>query len=186
MHQLAAQQVHWDGRKWPNRLHWQFTMTRLGEDEHGTWLTVPAGSVAQRGHDAPRVLEDGFVSLVPAGAWWQAEFYRTHPRLEVYVNIGTPCEWHHSRVRQVDLDLDVVRAWDGSVDTLDEDEFADHQVRFGYPQELVDRARRTAAEVTALLERRVEPFGDAAQRWLAMANPCTRGGPMPTGARPSS
>ncbi len=40
--------VHWDGRKWPDRLHWQFDMTRLGEDEHGIWLYMPADSEHQQ------------------------------------------------------------------------------------------------------------------------------------------
>lgn len=35
----------------------------------------------------------------------------------------------------VDLDLDVVRRFDGSAEILDEDEFAEHQVRYGYPPE---------------------------------------------------
>jgi len=163
-------QVHWDGRKWPDRLHWQFEMTRLGEDEHGTWLFVPPGATARRGAEPPVAIPHGFVSLVPPDAWWEAEFYRpSHPRWEVYVNIGTRCEWHPGRIRQVDLDLDVVRGHDGTVQTLDEDEFADHQVRFEYPAELIERARAATAEVTALLQTRAEPFGSAAHRWLALA-----------------
>jgi hypothetical protein len=164
-----GQQLRWDGRKWPNRLHWQFEMTRLGEDNYGVWLHVPAGTVARRGHDAPLVLADGFVSLIPDAAWWEAEFYATHPSYEVYVNIGTPCEWHPGRVRQVDLDLDVVRTRSGEVETLDEDEFADHQIRFGYPRRLIDGARTAATEVADLLEQRAEPFGSAFQGWLALA-----------------
>jgi uncharacterized protein len=161
--------VRWDGRKWPDRLHWQFVMRRLGSDEHGTWLVVPAGTVVRRGHEAPRVLDTGFVLLVPVKAWWEAEFYPAHPRHEVYVNIGTPCEWQPGRVRQVDLDLDVIRTIGGTVEVLDEDEFADHRVRFGYPSELVDGARRAADETADLLRRRVEPFGTAARRWVTLA-----------------
>jgi protein associated with RNAse G/E len=166
----TAREVRWDGRKWPNRLHWQFEMTRLGEDQHGVWLSVPAGTVVRRGHDAPRVLADGFVSLIPAGAWWEAEFYRNHPDHEVYVNIGTPCEWHPGRVRQVDLDLDVIRTFSGAVETLDEDEFADHQVRFRYPVDLIEGARAAAADVAELLRQGAEPFGTAARRWLDLAD----------------
>lgn len=162
-------EVRWDGRKWRNRLHWQFMMERLGEDEHGVWLSVAAGTVARRGHDAPLTLADGFVSLVPATQWWEAEFYPIHPHHEVYVNIGTPCEWHPGRVRQVDLDLDVIRTFSGDVEMLDEDEFADHQVRFAYPPELIEGARRAADEVIDLLQRRAEPFGTAADRWLTLA-----------------
>jgi protein associated with RNAse G/E len=63
----------------------------------------------------------------------------------------------------------VVRTRDGRVEILDEDEFADHQVRFGYPQKLIDGARAAAIEVVTLLERRNEPFGEAAAHWLEVA-----------------
>lgn len=161
--------VRWDGRKWPDRLHWQFTMRRLGEDEHGTWLVVPAGTVVRRGHEAPRVLDDGFVSLVPPERWWEAEFYAAHSRHEVYVNIGTPCEWHPGRIRQVDLDLDVIRTFDGTVEVIDEEEFDENRERFAYPAELVVGARRAAAEVARQLSQGIEPFGAAAQRWMGLA-----------------
>ena len=158
--------LHWNGRKWRNRLHWQFDMTWLGEDAHGAWLAVPAGTVVRRGRDDAFRLPDGFVSVVPPHAWWTAEFYTTHPELEVYVNVGTPAEWLPGSIRQVDLDLDVVRRRSGSVQTLDEDEFAAHQVAYRYPHELMHDARRAADEVTDMLQRRVEPFDRASLPWL--------------------
>lgn len=107
--------------------------------------------------------------VAPVGAWWTVEFYSAHPLWELYVNIGMPCEWRAGAVRQVDLDLDVVRAIDGRVQVLDEDEFADHQVRFAYPPELIEGARRATDEVVALLEHRVEPFDVASLPWLRLA-----------------
>jgi hypothetical protein len=144
-------------------------MQPLGTDQHGTWLFVPAGTTAQRGDDPPRVLEDGFVSLVPAGQWWEAEFYAEHPEHEVYVNIGTPCEVLAGRIRQVDLDLDVIRHFDGRVETIDQDEFAENQVRYAYPPDLIRGASQAAVAVADLLTRRAEPFGTASRRWLAAA-----------------
>lgn len=145
-------------------------MRWLGEDSHGAWFAVPAGAVARRGSDPPREIADGFVSLVPPDAWWEAEFYASHPLWQVYVNIGTPCERLDGRVRQVDLDLDVVRTWDGKVEVLDEDEFADHQVELRYPSELIEGARAATIEVAAMLAHRIEPFGRAAERWLELAD----------------
>ena len=70
----------------------------------------------------------------------------------------------------IDLDLDVVRKQDGSVEVLDEEEFLDHQVRFGYPDWLDDRARITplpaAAELVLQIEAHVEPFGQVPEHWL--------------------
>jgi hypothetical protein len=145
-------------------------MRWLGEDSHGAWFAVPAGAVARRGSEPPRQIADGFVSLVPPDAWWEAEFYASHPQWQVYVNIGTPCERLRGRVRQVDLDLDVVRTWNGKVEILDEDEFAEHQLELGYPADLIDRARAATTEVAAMLADRTEPFDRAAERWLELGD----------------
>lgn len=161
--------VHVDERKWPDRLHWQLDAQRLGEDEHGTWLYAPASTIARRGHEPPRRLAAGIVMWVPTRAWWIAEFYWEHPRHAVYVNIGTPPAWEGARVRQIDLDLDVVRTIDGAVDVLDEDEFLAHQVQLGYPPDLVSQARTAADRVADMLRRGVEPFGEASARWIELA-----------------
>ena len=161
--------VHLDERKWPDRLHWQFDVSRLGEDAHGVWLYAPPDTIAQRGHEPPRQIESGFVLLIPPDEWWIVEFYWDHPWHSVYVNIGTPPAWDGDRVTQVDLDLDVARLLDGSVKVLDEDEFMDHQVRYAYPEDLIVSARAAAKRAAALLAGREEPFGVASQRWLEEA-----------------
>ncbi len=161
--------VHIAERKWPDRLHWQFDVQRLGEDEHGVWLYAPPGTVAQRGHDQPREIETGFVIAVPKAEHWIAEFYWDHPRHSVYVNIGSIPEWDGDRMTQIDLDLDVVRNLDGSVEVLDEDEFADHQVRYEYPDDLIAATRAATDRAVELVSAGLEPFGVAATRWLRAA-----------------
>ncbi len=158
-----------DSRKWPDHKHWQFDMSRLGRDEHGVWLYASPETVAQRGDEPPSQIETGFVALIPEDTWWMVEFYWDHPWHAVYVNIGTPCEWNGDRVTQIDLDLDVVRLLDGSVKTIDEDEFAEHQVLYNYPQDLIDSARAAADEVALMIEAGTEPFGIAANPWIDIA-----------------
>jgi hypothetical protein len=41
----------------------------------------------------------------------------------------------------------------------------EHTTTYGYTDELVERARRTASEVKALVDRRLPPFDDTADRW---------------------
>lgn len=163
----AVSGVHIDERKWPDRLHWQFDAARLGEDEHGVWLYAASNTVARRGHEPPRALKSGFVLLVPRDEFWIAEFYWDHPWHSVYINIGTRPEWDGDRMTQIDLDLDVARTLDGSIEVLDEGEFLDHQIRFEYPQELIEQARAATNRAVELLEADVEPFGLASHRWLA-------------------
>jgi protein associated with RNAse G/E len=55
----------------------------------------------------------------------------------------------------------VVRYRDGRVEIIDEDEFEEHRVLFGYPAEVVATARATADQVANALVHRLEPFGAA-------------------------
>jgi predicted RNA-binding protein associated with RNAse of E/G family len=48
----------------------------------------------------------------------------------LYIDITTVPRWvSGDQVEMVDLDLDVIRRFDGPAEILDEDEFAEHQVR---------------------------------------------------------
>ncbi len=160
--------VHIDERKYPDRLHWQFDVQWLGEDGYGVWLYAPPDTVAQRGHEKPRKIGAGFVVVVPRDEFWIAEFYWDHPRHSVYVNIGTVPKWDGDRMTQVDLDLDVVRNLDGSVEVLDEHEFADHQVRYKYPDDLIAATRAATDRAVEMVTAGREPFGGAATPWLRL------------------
>ena len=83
-----------------------------------------------------------------------------------YVNIATPATWHDGTLRFIDLDLDVIwRAQTNEIILDDEDEFALHQVRFGYPQELVAQAWQTSQEVREMMAQRVYPFDGSLLTW---------------------
>ncbi len=61
------------------------------------------------------------------------------------------------------------RHWQFRAQRLGEDEFADHQVRFEYPQDLIAGALTATASAVELLEQGAEPFGAAEQRWKIAA-----------------
>jgi protein associated with RNAse G/E len=68
----------------------------------------------------------------------------------------------------VDLDLDVVRGRTGRVWVDDEDEFADHRVRFGYPDDLVRLAAASCDDVhEGVLAGRWAFAPDLGRRWLS-------------------
>ena len=69
-------------------------------------------------------------------------------------------------VSAVDLDLDVVRLRDGTVRVLDEDEFAEHQVRYSYPADMVEQARATTDDLVVRLSAGTEPFAAIGAAWL--------------------
>jgi protein associated with RNAse G/E len=168
-------------RKWGDRPHWEHDAVRLGEDEHGTWLGAPAGTMVSRpGVTYPSRYPS--VRLVPRDEWFLATFYADEPRplpngwVEVYVDIATVAHWSEGAVTAVDLDLDVIRGRTGRVWVDDEDEFADHQVRLGYPDEVVRAAVESCAAVHAAVVARRAPYdGKVGDSWLRRLAEVTAG-----------
>ena len=109
-----------------------------------------------------------FVLLVPAEGCWTACFNAGHT-VEIYVDVTTRPVLDGSTVTAVDLDLDVIRYADGRVEVLDEDEFAEHQVRLAYPADLISQARQTCEWLVEAVSARAGPFGQAGVEWLARA-----------------
>jgi uncharacterized protein len=154
--------------KYDGSLHWHMTMRYLGEDEHGVWLGAPADTTIQRGSEPPIVLAQPFVELIPEGKWWTATFNGAPAETEIYCDIGTPPRWPEpGEVTMVDLDLDVYkRRADGQPHIDDEDEFAEHQVRYGYPREVIAQAEQAAGWLMEAIGAGAEPFASRYLTWL--------------------
>jgi protein associated with RNAse G/E len=90
----------------------------------------------------------------------------------VYVDITTPCTWSddESQVTAVDLDLDVIKGPTGRVWVDDEDEFAEHQVSLGYPNDVVATALESCRAVLQAVTEGAEPFDGSARPWLERLN----------------
>lgn len=155
-------------RKYDGSLHWHFTMRHLGEDEHGIWVGAPGPLTVRRGTEPPFALRFASVMLFPRSGWWAASFNDEPERTEIYCDIATVPRWPDAaEVTMIDLDLDVRRLRDGTVELLDADEFAEHQVRYGYPAEVISAAERTASWLRVALGDGSEPFAGAYRPYLA-------------------
>lgn len=156
-------------RKWPDDPHWEFDAVRLGVDALGQWVGVPRGTWLSKPDKGFTAWADHVV-LLPHDSWWVATIYGDDldRPVDFYVDMTTPCVWSadESEVRCVDLDLDVIRETDGRVWTDDEDEFAEHQITLGYPADVIQAARGSAAEVLAAISAGQAPFDGSAARWI--------------------
>lgn len=156
--------------KWDGSRHWEYDGVWLGADDHGDWIGFPSGTHYER----PGLAFDSTwhtVGLFPAAGWTPA-FNLDHPKgTRVYVDLTSVPEWRADApvptISMVDLDLDVIEPADRPVYVDDEDEFAEHEARFGYPPELVARVRADADAVLDAVVRHEAPFdGPTAERWL--------------------
>lgn len=151
--------------KWGGSRHWHYPRESLGTDRHGWWLGGRQGIAMRRGFEEPVAQPHDFVVLVPEEGDWIANGNASGD-VAIYVDVTTRPVRASDAIEAVDLDLDVVRLRDGQVQILDEDEFAEHQVRYGYPPEVVTRARATTDDLVALLAAGAEPFGHTGETWL--------------------
>jgi uncharacterized protein len=160
--------------KWGGRPHWRFDAVWLGADEHGEWLGIPAGTPMSR-PGLGLVSQNDQVGLVPSAdlpaelRGWVGTFHAAPaPRVSVYVDIATPPHWDGAVVRTVDLDLDVIRLVDGEVYVDDEDEFAEHRVTYGYPDDVIAAALRSADAVLEAVTSRHPPYDGSHEKWQAL------------------
>jgi uncharacterized protein len=159
-------------RKYDGTLHWNLTLRRLGEDEHGVWLGAPVHTPLRKGHVAVEPFPWAYVYLIPRdpAAWWSASFNAEPKSTEIYVDVTTPARWSSAaEVCLVDLDLDVVRKRGADRALLvDEDEFAEHRVRYGYPPEVVEAAQSAAERLLSAVTAGAPPFALSSYgHWLA-------------------
>ena len=161
--------VRW--RKWDGSPHWAREALLLGEDEHGVWLGRRSGAVESRPGRSYVATTDNVV-LIPRDGEWVASFYPPeHPdRVRVYVDIAADVRWNATTraLTAIDMDLDVIRTDDErGVWIDDEDEFEEHRVEMGYPDDIAATARATAAHVERLVLAREAALDGRADAWLA-------------------
>ncbi|GAB3022827.1 hypothetical protein GCM10011376_28530 [Nocardioides flavus (ex Wang et al. 2016)] len=176
-------QIRCEMTKWGERPHWQFAGIYLGADRHGDWVGFPQGTHNQRpGYEFHSEVD--CVTLVPAHGWYAATFHAPGIWCDLYIDVATPGRWDGTVLRAVDLDLDVIRmspepptfvgsapqnraAGPGEVFVDDEDEFAEHQVAFGYPADIVGSAQASCDELVRAVRAGLAPYDGTHQRWLA-------------------
>jgi protein associated with RNAse G/E len=167
-------------RKYDGALHWNYWTRLLGEDRYGIWLGAPGGTTLRRGDQVVEPSQTPHVLLMPRDQWWSAAFNAPPHRTEIYCDINTVPAWPTPyEVTMIDLDLDVRRRRTGLVEILDEDEFAEHRVRYGYPPDVVSAAEHSAAHLAEVIAANEEPFGSVYQSWLAQLMTPERPSPSP-------
>jgi hypothetical protein len=162
-----GQSIRVEMTKWGGRPHWTYAGVFLGTDGHGEWLGCPIGTHYHR-PGMEFVSDFASVTLVPAeGAAHLATFNTEPAKSEIYVDMTTPAAWDGSVLHAIDLDLDVIKRPDGTIFVDDEDEFAEHQVAYGYPPDVVAMAERSAADVLSAVRASMPPYDGTADAWHA-------------------
>jgi hypothetical protein len=164
---IELRSVKYDGSlnyRWPARVIW--------EDAGGFIWATPAGAPFTRPGGVHRVPHD-WLGRVWYDRWYAVDASLAPPSRGVdpgtlvhyYCNLGMPGAWEGDVFRYVDLDLDVQIFPDGRHELLDEDEFAAHQIRYGYPAEVIAATEQAARDAIALAHAGAPPFDGSLVAW---------------------
>ena len=129
-------------------------------------VKVPAGTPAYVTRE-DRWVKSGDTALhcYFENRWYNVWHLREHivaPNLW-YANVAMPARFDGATIRWVDLDIDIRCHLDGSLEVLDEDEFAQHRVELGYSDEVVERALAARDEMLQLARAGAFPFDHETQ-----------------------
>ena len=128
-------------------------------------VQVFAGTPIYRGIDRTRSLTYNAIEIYFTDCWYNVWHFPTHgiDRYLWYANIAMPARLDGSILQWIDLDIDVCCHMDGSIETLDYDEFLENRSTMHYPKDIVERALAAHDEVIHLAKSSVFPFNRTAQ-----------------------
>lgn len=159
-------------RKYDGGAHWVVPGRYLGADEHGHWVFQRANEFISR-PEAAFYTESDAILLIPHTGDWVATFYDdAHPAgVELYIDLAIDLAWHRIRpsvieFHMIDMDLDVIRSKSRGLFVDDEDEFAEHSVKFSYPEELRARMLAACQDLTEAVAAGHAPFDGREAAWF--------------------
>lgn len=171
---LAGDLVVARNRKYDGGAHWVVPGRHLGTDHHGHWVFQGTGEFISRPGAALYTESDAILLIPHTGDWVATFFDDSHPDgVELYIDLAIELQWRRIRpavveFHMVDMDLDVVRTKSRGLYVDDRDEFAEHRVALGYPQELCARMEAACTALTDAVTAGNAPFDGRAAAWFAL------------------
>lgn len=137
-----------ESTKYDGSIHYKFDTRLIDQTDGCLRLWIPAGT-PNRSYRGEGVFEADCVMLTFLGDEERGfnVVHHAEPLGGVVAasDILTAAHLDGSTLRWIDLDLDVELHEDGRPELVDEDEFEEHQLRYRYPPEVIEGARRSAA-----------------------------------------
>lgn len=75
-----------------------------------------------------------------------------------YCNVNMPPNFVNNVLDYIDLDIDILVQKDFSYEILDEDEFEENSIKFGYSQNLINQTKQIVKELLLFIKHKKFPF----------------------------
>lgn len=152
-----------ESTKYDGSVHYEFDTYLIDHVDGRLRLWIPEGT-PNDGYRGPAVFEaDALAIFFPGDAdrGFNAFLHALpYPGGEMVIASDMLMDAHldGDTLRWIDLDLDVEVYEDGRVTLVDEDEFAEHQLRYRYPPEVIAAAEASAQTALQLARTGDAPF----------------------------
>jgi protein associated with RNAse G/E len=151
-------------KKYDGSLRDEYEAFVYAEDDERLIVYAPPGTVdydhrKQRWGTSP----DGSIELYYKTRWyivWHCCEQNSGRNL-IYTHLAMPPIITDTSMQWTDLDLDYRVHLDGRIELLDEDEYYEHIVTMGIPEDVQARVRAACTEIERLYHERADPFNHA-------------------------
>ncbi|MCU6791581.1 DUF402 domain-containing protein [Paenibacillus sp. WQ 127069] len=158
--------------KYGDRLHYEWSTTLLEQtDTHIFVLGEQGRKLKHYTKDQIFTVENWTIEFFSFDSWFTVSADVVGGEInQYYCNINQPAKIQDNVVSFVDLDLDLVYRNDRWM-VVDEDEFASNAIKFGYPSELIQRARTELEGLQERISKKLFPFDGALEQFIGII-PC--------------
>ena len=154
---LSVQAYKHDGR-----LHRQWSPGYCLEETDDYWALASKASLVIEDDGRHWMTKENAIFLLYKKAWMNVIcMFKESGGICYYANIASPTIFDGGYLRYIDYDLDLKLYPDHTIKALDENEFENNIVRYGYSPELGGAIRRSFQEIRAAMQEGRFPFSDA-------------------------
>ncbi|MNI67361.1 hypothetical protein D3C73_1229880 [compost metagenome] len=155
--------------KYGDRLHYEWNTTLLEQtDTHIFVLGEYGRKLNHYTKDKVFTVDNWTIEFFSFDSWFTVSADVIDGEIkQYYCNINQPAQINGHVVSFVDLDLDLIYRNDQWM-VVDEDEFASNAVKFGYSNELIQRAVTELEDLQERISKKQFPFDGAMERFIGM------------------
>lgn len=118
----------------------------------------PGRSIIHYGRNTIFHFDTWAVDFFPLNNWFTAtKSIKANSLPHYYCNICMPPVLKGNYLSYIDLDLDYIN-YDGTWTIVDQDEFAENQIKYNYPTDIINRAKNELNKLIELVKNNKKPF----------------------------